>query len=98
MPDLCVEMADQEGEHIMDTPQQLRVKIVRYVNDYMKQNPKGSLGVAEIAAATRTGEPAVGAELQYLIESGKLKKHSQPAGQTFPRVIITPRGQAEAEA
>ena len=82
----------------MDTAQQVRVKIVRYVNEFMKQNPKGSCSCAEIAAAIHAGEPVVGPELQYLIESGKLKKHTQAAGQTYPRVTITARGQAEADA
>ncbi len=78
----------------MDTAQQVRVKIVQYVHASMKQNPQGSCSSAESAAAIRAGEPMVGAELQYLIESGKLKKHSQAAGQTYPRVTITARGQA----
>lgn len=82
----------------MDTPQQIRVKIVRYVSDYMKQNSQGSLSCEEIATAIHIGQPMVGPELQYLIDSGKLKKHSQPAGQTYPRVTITPRGRAEADA
>ncbi len=81
----------------MDTAQQVRVKIVPYVHASMRQNPQGSCSSAEIAAAIRAGEPMVGAELQYLIESGKLKKHSQAAGQTSPRVTITARGQAEAD-
>ncbi len=82
----------------MDTAQQVRVKIVRYVNEYQKQNPQGSLSCAEIAAAIHAGEPMVGPELQYLIESGKLKKHSHAAGQTYPRVTITARGRADADA
>ncbi len=82
----------------MDTPQQVRVKIVRYVSAYIKQNPQGSRSCAEIAAGIGAGEPMVGPELQYLIESGKLKKHSQPSGQTDPRVTITARGQEEADS
>ncbi len=82
----------------MDSPQQVRVKIVHHVSDYMKKNPQGSQSCEEIAAAIHVGEPMVGPELQYLIESGKLKKHSQPSGQTYPRVTITPRGRAEADA
>jgi len=61
---------------------------------YIKQHPQGSRSSAESGA----GEPMVGLELQYLIESGKLKKHSQPSGQTSPRVTITSRGRQEAEA
>ncbi|GAC1405102.1 MAG: hypothetical protein NVSMB65_20900 [Chloroflexota bacterium] len=82
----------------MDTPQQVRVKIVRYVNEYTKQNPQGSRSCAEIAAGIGAGEPVVGPELQYLIESGKLKKFSQASGETYPRVTITARGRQEAEA